>query len=177
MKGVSSDSLMFLCKSLHLISMQSHCCLWERTEMSFVIFPFLSPHIFSPQHWACVSSRRCYWVTVEQRGEPLRVYKKTLLMRGNGKKGGKEAVSEWENMARVLMRAKVRETWRENQEMGCRKSEPNGGMSRLINRERKNGRNREGDEKHLGMPIDATSWIFHLSYWTIHKEIICSRII
>lgn len=97
-------------------------------------------------------------------------------MRGNGKKGGKEAVSEWENMARVLMRAKVRERWRENQAMGCRESEPNGGMSRLINREKKNGRNREGDEKHMGMPIDATSWIFHHSYWTIHKEIICSGI-
>lgn len=120
-------SLIFLSKNLHFISMLSRCYIWEWIKMSFVIFLFLSPHVFSPQHWVCASSRRCYWVTVEQRGEPLHLYKKTLLMRGNGKK---EAVSEWENMARVLMREKGRERWRENQEMGCRESKPNRGMSR-----------------------------------------------
>lgn len=120
----------FLSKNLHLISMLFRCYIWEWIKMSFVIFLFLSPHVFSPQHWVCASSRRCYWVTVEQRGEPLHLYKKTLLMRGNGKKRGKEAVSEWENMARVLMREKGRERWRENQEMGCRESKPSIGMSR-----------------------------------------------
>lgn len=87
-------SLIFLRTNLHLISMLSRCYIWEWIKMSFVIFLFLSPHVFSPQRWVCASSRRCYWVTVEQRGEPLHLYKKTLLMRGKGKKR-RERGCEW----------------------------------------------------------------------------------